>query len=401
VSRRLLRLRNDLVRIESALAAVMLEEDSPAEDHRRRALAALHRFLLPRLGASMPLVVALVGSTGAGKSTLLNSLAGRSLSRTGVLRPTTDEVVVWTAPDNAASVAAIGTVVADQHPLAAALAVVDTPDLDSDLTSHRQVALAAAEASDAWVLVATPSRYGDAAPWEAIASLPPRPLAVVVNRTGGRNLGVRNDLSSILRRRVGGPAPVFTISEQRIDPEAERLPPQSVQRLSRLLREWASGEARMISFESVADQAAADIEEVSAALRRRQEEGDLLLAIARRRHLHQAREFLGSTTRRKWWRRPARVTESTVEQLLDYLDRAAAASREEAAGAGISLPAAKGVARAAEWLTAGDLLEEAQVLEVFERTAREWAGIRAELGATLDQAAVILAEAELADGTSR
>jgi energy-coupling factor transporter ATP-binding protein EcfA2 len=354
----------------------------------------------------MPLVVALVGSTGAGKSTLLNSLAGRSLSRTGVLRPTTGEVVVWTSPANTASVAQIGSVVADQHPLAAAVAVVDTPDLDSDLSSHREAALAAAEASDAWVMVATPSRYGDAAPWEAIASLAPRPMAVVVNRIAGRNLGVRNDLTSILRQRVEAPAPILTISEQRIGGTGQRLPPQSVQRLARVLREWAApeSEVRSLSFENVADRAAADVAVVIEAHRRREGEGELILEIARRRHLQQAREYLGWVTRRRWWRRPARLSPGTFERLVEHLDRAASASWEEAAAAGIRLPTTRSVARPApEGMISGPL-DEAQVIQVFEGTARDWAGdraaSRAEAAAILDQAVAILTEAELGDGAA-
>ncbi|MCE5259630.1 MAG: 50S ribosome-binding GTPase, partial [Chloroflexi bacterium] len=42
------------------------------------------------------LVVAIVGPSGAGKSTLLNALAGKELSATGITRPTTRQVIIYT-----------------------------------------------------------------------------------------------------------------------------------------------------------------------------------------------------------------------------------------------------------------------------------------------------------------
>ena len=43
--------------------------------------------------------VAIVGPTGAGKSSLFNSLIGRRASPTGVLRPTTRELIALAQPD--------------------------------------------------------------------------------------------------------------------------------------------------------------------------------------------------------------------------------------------------------------------------------------------------------------
>ncbi len=42
-----------------------------------------------------PLVVAFMGGTGVGKSSLLNKLAGQSIARTGVERPTSREVTLY------------------------------------------------------------------------------------------------------------------------------------------------------------------------------------------------------------------------------------------------------------------------------------------------------------------
>lgn len=53
-----------------------------------------------------PLVVLLVGPTGAGKSTIFNTIAGRTASQTGVLRPTTRVAVVLVHPDDRATLIA-------------------------------------------------------------------------------------------------------------------------------------------------------------------------------------------------------------------------------------------------------------------------------------------------------
>ena len=77
---------------------------SAARGPRERALELrdhARSFLVPRArDLDAPLLVAIVGPTGSGKSSLLNTLAGKPVSRTGVLRPTTrDAVAVGNAAD--------------------------------------------------------------------------------------------------------------------------------------------------------------------------------------------------------------------------------------------------------------------------------------------------------------
>src|SRR5256885_11792918 len=70
----------------------------------RRRIAQLRehvaRHVRPRaVSLDAPLIVLLVGPTGAGKSSLFNSLIGRRGSPTGVLRPTTRELVALAKPE--------------------------------------------------------------------------------------------------------------------------------------------------------------------------------------------------------------------------------------------------------------------------------------------------------------
>ncbi len=105
-----------------------------------------------------PLGVALVGATGAGKSTLLNALAGQSLSREGVDRPTSTAATVF-APEGAASdaLAQTGARVVRYAPgpqgLWSGQVFIDTPDLNSVATTHRDVARAALERADVALVV--------------------------------------------------------------------------------------------------------------------------------------------------------------------------------------------------------------------------------------------------------
>jgi energy-coupling factor transporter ATP-binding protein EcfA2 len=105
-----------------------------------------------------PLAVALVGATGAGKSTLLNALAGQHLAREGENRPTSTAATVF-APAGADldALARVGATVtrytASPHGLWGGQIFIDTPDLNSVATTHREVARAALELADVALVV--------------------------------------------------------------------------------------------------------------------------------------------------------------------------------------------------------------------------------------------------------
>lgn len=105
-----------------------------------------------------PLTVALVGATGAGKSTLLNALAGSALAREGEDRPTSTTATVF-APEGIAleELTRAGARVVRYTPgprgLWSGQVFIDTPDLNSVATAHREVARAALEHADLALVV--------------------------------------------------------------------------------------------------------------------------------------------------------------------------------------------------------------------------------------------------------
>jgi energy-coupling factor transporter ATP-binding protein EcfA2 len=151
--------------------------------------------ILPRARSlDAPLLVLLIGPTGAGKSSLLNALAGHPVSPSGVLRPTTRDLVALVHPADRAALLRDGAplpvlagtrlhVVADDG-APPGVALVDAPDVDSVEHANRELTDRLAEAADLGVFVTTATRYADRVPWEVLVRARDRglPLIVVANR---------------------------------------------------------------------------------------------------------------------------------------------------------------------------------------------------------------------------
>ncbi len=121
------------------------------------------------------LLVVLVGPTGSGTSSVLNAIAGREVSRPGVLRPTTSRPVVWTRADRARRYRHHGlpgvddvSVVPGEAPILDRLTFVDAPDPDSLVTDHAVAVAALVGVADLVVPITTPARYADAVPWDVV-----------------------------------------------------------------------------------------------------------------------------------------------------------------------------------------------------------------------------------------
>lgn len=292
------RLRAEADALAELAGSVGFRLGSPDAEWRRRRrdhlVGILRRYLEPRLAEpGHPVVVAVFGPTGSGKSTIVNTLVGRPISETGVLRPTTRRAVVWAHHRHSGRLEQqLGQtgpveVVGDEHPVLAALAVIDTPDVDSIATEHRRQTTAILETADVAIAVTTPQRYADAVPWDIIGDLGERSLEVVVvmNRAGKRTDGAVIDLAGLLRdarvRGVRSADDVLVVQEQRVRGDG-RLHGYSLRHLARRLQSIAADHAGVASRGVVnAVRHALDVtEELASEVRRQAEEAADLLAVA-------------------------------------------------------------------------------------------------------------------------
>ncbi|WP_153504529.1 GTPase domain-containing protein [Cumulibacter manganitolerans] len=245
----------DRVRLPLELPAI-----AAARSERRQLLDQLDDYVLPRLSSlDAPLLAVIGGSTGAGKSTLVNSLVGRVVSRSGVLRPTTRASVLvhhpaderWFSDDRV--LPGLGRLTGAQGPdddpgavrLAATgavpqgIALLDAPDIDSVVQANRDLARQLLSAADLWLFVTTAARYADAVPWELLRQAAARgtSVAIVLDRVPTDAVAeIRDHLAGMLREQGLGSAPVFTVSEARLGADG-LLPVGEIQPL----RDWLGG----------------------------------------------------------------------------------------------------------------------------------------------------------------
>src|SRR6476659_8546704 len=220
---------------------------------RTRLLDQLDDYVVPRLTSlDAPLLAVVGGSTGAGKSTLVNSVVGREVTLPGVLRPTTRSPVLIHHPSDAAwfsgsrvlpglaritgrhsssdGPGAVRLVSTDE--VAAGLALIDAPDIDSVVEANRDLATQLLAAADLWVFVTPAARYADAVPWQLLREASERgtAVAVVLDRVPPKAVDeIRTHFASMLREQGLDQAPIFTVVESELADGL--LPPEQTARL--------------------------------------------------------------------------------------------------------------------------------------------------------------------------
>ncbi|WP_433894498.1 dynamin family protein [Streptomyces sp. CA-111067] len=257
-------------RVDAARFPFPLPGSGRAIRTRQELLTQLDNYLVPRLKSpEAPLLAVVGGSTGAGKSTLVNSLIGRRVSESGVLRPTTRTPVLVCNPEDRAWFAdprvlpglhrawavrqrARGD---DDGPdrgeprraelrletddsLPRGLALLDAPDIDSLVTRNRELAAELICAADIWILVTTASRYADALPWHLLRTAKEYDvtLATVLDRVPHQIADeVGRHYAALLTRAGLGDVPRFTVPELPESAGGGGLLPQTA---VAALREW-------------------------------------------------------------------------------------------------------------------------------------------------------------------
>jgi len=238
-----------LIRLRKELEDAPLDLDLPGAEEirveRKAMVSQLDDYILPRLvQADAPLLAVVGGSTGAGKSTLVNSLVGRSVTKSGVLRPTTRSPVLvhhpkdadWfqherilpdlkrtTNPTN--DVGALHLMAVDSVP--PGVAILDAPDVDSVDAGNRALAAQLLAAGDLWLFVTSASRYADEVPWSFLRTAAERSaaVAIVLDRTTERAIQeVRGHLARMLTARGLKDCPLFAVPESKIDAEGLLAP---------------------------------------------------------------------------------------------------------------------------------------------------------------------------------
>ncbi|MFI9558316.1 AAA family ATPase [Nonomuraea endophytica] len=243
--------------------------DLPGAEEARQArddlLAQLRDYVLPRVRTSTaPALIVVAGSTGAGKSTLVNSLAEKNISRTGVRRPTTGTPVLACHPDDLpwfGSGELLGgltriekptpetgldsLVVVSTEKLPQGVALLDTPDIDSVVEEHHDVAHRMLDAADLWIFVTTAARYADAPAWKLLRLAKERGarLGIVLSRVQPRARDVvLKHFVRMLTEYGLGDADRFVVNEATVTDG--RLPDSEVTDLRLWLAELSVDEER-------------------------------------------------------------------------------------------------------------------------------------------------------------
>lgn len=253
-----------LVRLRASLQDASLELDVPGADAQRTArremVDQLEDYVIPRvMTIDAPVLAVVGGSTGAGKSTLVNSLIGRVVTTSGLLRPTTRSPVLVHHPDDGHWFGqdrllpdlervtdptndpdSLQLVSCDTVPRG--LAILDAPDVDSVEERNRLLAAQLLAAADLWLFVTSAARYADAVPWEFLKQAAERStsVAIVLDRTPDEAIEtVSTHLARMLASRGLKDSPLFTVTEGKVDADG-LLPPGHVEEIHEWLKSLAS-----------------------------------------------------------------------------------------------------------------------------------------------------------------